>query len=109
MALRKGKFSMECFPEGPFIGYTYGETWNGWACPFFTYLEAVKIVMSMNKHADSSGGVGVEPARYDHETDSFVFFDGDTDEPDIFHAEILDGMKLYPIGNRCWCWWDETW
>ena len=42
---KPAKFSMDCFDDSqPHIdGMTYGYTWNGWACPYFTFENALIV------------------------------------------------------------------
>ena len=62
----KAQFSMEGFNE-KFIGYTYGETWNGWNCPYFTKNECKKILSSFIDTNEDSGFY-----LYDEKNDRFI-------------------------------------
>lgn len=45
----KGKFQIE---DGPiYEGYTNGNHWNGWACPYFTREVADQIAREVNADA----------------------------------------------------------
>jgi len=98
--LKKAVFSMDCLPdgkEGNIDGMTYGYTWNGWACPYFTYENAMRLAeLAPDLHL-----------WYYIEKDSFITTDESYD-PQEFEAMIIDGVKYYPIGNYSWCWFDMT-
>jgi hypothetical protein len=100
--LREAIFTTDVFDGQRFPGFTDGETWNGWARPYFTFEQAQAV---LNAHKDHSW-----KAWYDETQDSFVFdfsHDGN-DELDEFPAVEIAGMKLYPIGAGCWIWEEET-
>lgn len=86
-----------------FTGYSDGQRWKGWACPYFTAEEAQNIVALWN-----NAGIPAMQARYDAVTDTFRFMDEGMDEPVTFAGATveLDGehVTLYPIGNGFWCW-----
>lgn len=84
-------------PGQVFNGFTQGETWNGWACPFFTHDEAQKIVTAHKEHGLN--------AYYDQESDGFAFeVESSGDDYDIFSSVEVANMKLYPVGTGCWIW-----
>ena len=41
---QSARFSIDSLPETIFEGFTTGETWNGWACPYFTHKVAVTVL-----------------------------------------------------------------
>ena len=85
--------------KGAFEAFSKGDDWNGWACPWFTYPEALRFVDAWNAPVEDCGR---GPARYDSECDLFEFtIEGETDR---FEPEVIDGVKLYPIGAYGWCW-----
>jgi hypothetical protein len=85
--------------EGSFEGVTNGDHWNGWECPRFTLEESLRFVDAWNAPVEDCGR---GPARYDSEGDFFEFtIEGETDR---FGPEIVEGVKLYPIGACGWCW-----
>ena len=85
--------------EGSFEGFTDGDRWNGWECPRFTLDEGLRFVDSWNAPVEDCGR---GPARYDSEGDFFEFtIEGEIDR---FVSELIDGVKLYPIGAYGWCW-----
>lgn len=95
---KKALFSLDCIEEN-IEGITYGYTWNGWACPYFTYENAMKL-----------GEIAPDFNMYYHlESDSFICLTDDGfDTPEEFKGCLIDGVKYYPIGNSSWCWYDMT-
>ena len=94
-------FVIDALPGHVFHGFTQGETWNGWARPFFTYDEAQKIVTAHKEQRLN--------AYYDHESDGFAFEIASSEgEYDIFSSVEVVGMKLYPVGAGCWIWEEES-
>ena len=90
--MKNSKFVIDTFPGREFSGFSKGADWNGWACPYFSLDEGMKIVEA------SESGKG----RYDEPSDSFIFtLDG---EEESYPAIVEDGKKLYPIGNGSWIW-----
>jgi hypothetical protein len=101
-ALRGAKFSLDTYGDQVFDGHTSGEEWNGWACPYFTYDQACRIVEA---HRERGWEAHHDPVR-----DEFVFsfgHDGNTD-PDAFPAVLIGGNKLYPVGAFGWIWSEEN-
>lgn len=93
------RFTGEWMPEGTALaGYTNGLRWNGWACPYFTKEEALRLV------EDWPG------LFYDEARDAFVrpCEGGDPDETEVFGAETItvagQPLKVYPVGSGSWCW-----
>jgi hypothetical protein len=93
--MRAAKFAMDSFGDEVFDAFTQGETWNGWARPYFTFEQAQGILK-----AHCSQG---RKAWYDEECDAFAF-EFNEGEVDKFPAEAVEGLKLYPIGAGCWIW-----
>lgn len=89
--------------DGPrYIGYDEEYSWNGWACPWFTKEESLKIAEWLNSYI-------VDTLTFDETKDAFKYVPQD-DSGDIDYyigADINteDGVKhLYPIGNKSWTW-----
>ena len=102
----KGRFIIEDW-FGPFEGWTNGQRWNGWECPFFECDTVIRMVDTWNNKAFD----GEEyQARYDEERDAFYFRDGGLEEWDCFGAKTIEtegkAIKVYPIGAFCWIWSD---
>lgn len=110
MPLRRGMFSIDDgggdTALGPYAGYTRGQTWNGWACPYFTKEVADQLAALWNR--EPTNGMG---CTYDAASDTYTFLDTQNDmEPDTYTGEDheVNGqtLRLYPIGNGSWV-WDE--
>jgi len=100
--MEKQRFSIDFLDGEIFDGYTNGEYWNGFACPYFTFEQAQAIV-------SASRARGFD-ARYDAEADQFTFEMQNSeseDDRDSFPAVKIDNLKVYPIGAHCWI-WDEV-
>ncbi len=101
MSMKAATFIIDALPGHVFNGFTQGETWNGWARPFFTFDEAQNIVSAHKEHGRN--------AYYDKESDGFAFevalSKGDYD---IFSSVEVEGIKLYPVGAGCWIWEEDS-
>ena len=94
MYMFKSKFQIE---DGPiYDGYTNGNHWNGWACPWFTKEVADQIAMEVNADAPYC------TMHYDKVNDAFVYKANGDDEC-VYKA---NEKGLYPIGNGYWRWDD---
>jgi hypothetical protein len=100
----KGRFVIEDW-FGPFEGWTKGQQWNGWECPYFEFDTAIRMVDAWN---NMSFGEEEYQGRYDEERDAFYFRDGGLEEWDRFTAQTIEiegkTIKVYPIGAFCWIW-----
>src|SRR5689334_13214454 len=97
--MRKAKFSHDFLGDCEFQGYTRDEDYNGFACPYFSYDQAMPILQAWVEHGLA--------ANYDENSDEFVFevSGGDAgNEFQRFGAIYADGLKLYPIGVFDWIW-----
>lgn len=94
----------------PLDAWTDGETWNGWAVPYFEYGAALDLVTLYNQQH----GLRPPGAWYDAVADVFCFVLDGAAEPECFGPIPIPGAgpaaKLYPIGARAWIWdvWGET-
>jgi hypothetical protein len=113
--MREAKFSIDLLGDQLFDGYTKGETWNGWACPYFNFEQGQQIVAATNRAAAEwlkrDQEFNTLHGQYDSKLDAFIFYyrmESGSQTPeedwDIFPAEEINGMKLYPIGAGCWVW-----
>lgn len=98
MKLRLTRFSIDAIGEDVlFDGFTTGDTWNGWACPYFTFEQAQQLMRAYEENRMR--------AWYDQDFDAFSFKVGNDDsESDTFSVIEVEGRKLYPIGAFCWIW-----
>jgi hypothetical protein len=88
---------------GNFEGFTNGDSWNGWACPYFERA----IAQTVLEASVANGYVW----SYDAERDSFVV--RSADDPEDYEPEEFQGvtveidgeaLKLYPVGAYAWIW-----
>lgn len=100
---RRAQFSITSLAGSVFEGFTDGNTWNGWACPYFTRKVAVKVL-----EASRNNGY---LWSYDAEADAFVV--RHRDDPEDFQPERFDGFHInldneefavYSIGAYSWIW-----
>ena len=79
-------------------GFTDGQKWNGWECPYFPFEVALQIAKDMSSFSDE--------LVYDISKDAFTYRTEDYPdcEHDIFSPVLINSMKLYPIGAMSWCW-----
>lgn len=96
--MRAAKFVIDTFGGEVFDGFTQGDTWNGWARPYFTFEQAQRVVEAHR----AQGGT----ASYD-ETENALSFEMGEGEVDTFPAETVEGGTLYPVGAGCWIWEEE--
>ncbi len=109
---RRGRFAIPSV-QGPYIGYTADDEWNGWAVPCFEQDVAERIAADFVRVAEEMG-TGYEGARahYDQTADAFVLYDPINDEEAVYERRIIsvDGieLKVYPIGTYQWTWEEVT-
>ncbi|MCL4296195.1 MAG: hypothetical protein KJ077_10725 [Anaerolineae bacterium] len=98
--LRKTAFWIDVFEHEVFSGYTFGDKWNGWACPIFELAEAQRLVRLLNRqHATSAG--------YWAAGDTFYVRWGNAESEEYQGGEYeFEGrsFKGYAIGAYSWCW-----
>ena len=97
--MREAKFSHDFLGDSEFRGYTRDEDYNGFACPYFSYDQALPILQAWVEHGLA--------ANYDENSDEFVFevSGGEAgNEFQRFGAIYANGLKLYPIGVFDWTW-----
>lgn len=110
--LRAARFTIDDSVTPNIIpGFTFGSTWNGWACPYFTREAGEALAATLAKTL-----ADCEPeARlwWDDGKQAFLLVDGnEPDEPQAFGGEahtLPDGTTatLYAIGHSYWT-WDEV-
>lgn len=82
-----------------FKGITFGNYWNGWECPYFKMDECLKLLPVFNLDNDYM------QIEYNQQDDAFYLNDfAYPEEPSIYHANMIDGEKYYPLGS-----WFLTW
>ncbi|BCM88711.1 hypothetical protein IAD21_00553 [Abditibacteriota bacterium] len=81
---RRTLFTLEAIRSRTFHGYTDGQTWNGWARPYFTYEVGLQIVDAMKLYRGAAYDAG---------------------EEEVFSAiNAARSRKVYPIGSSSWTW-----
>ena len=102
--LRKAVFAIDSISGATFEGYTDGDSWNGWACPYFEKPEAEHVL----KASEANNYIW----SYDSEQDAFIVRSKDDPEeyePEVFEAvqrnvEGGEEVKVYGIGAYSWIW-----
>ena len=85
-----------------FEGYTRGENWNGWSCPYFTFEQAQNVLKIYNEVQTITANN--LPGRYDAQADVFVFSTEPEGETEIYSAIVENNEKYYGIGAFNWIW-----
>lgn len=96
--MKKSLFTIDGF-DALFEGYTDGQHWNGWACPYFPKKVADEIMRVGNKINGEDYQM-----RYDAETDAYIY--GVGEETETFKGFNVNGNQFYPIGTMSWIWDD---
>jgi hypothetical protein len=89
--------------DGQFLGYTDGDLWNGWACPYFVRDVAERVL----KASEANGYTWT----FSSERDSFVVRNAEDPEdyaPEEFQSVLISfsgqETKVYSIGAYSWIW-----
>lgn len=99
--MNKGTFCLDALPDMQFEGYTVGDTWNGWECPFFTEDVAEDILRASEANGYSW--------RFSTIHNGYVVSHVD----DKWPATCYDGQRVtingnpvtvYAIGTYEWTW-----
>lgn len=104
MIATRQKFTADWL-EKDYDGYTFGEYWNGWSCPYFTKEQGLALLPEWN------GTLENEHITFDEAQDTFLIATGDPEWPfDQYKGqdiETVDGPQhVYPIGSFGYCWDD---
>ena len=102
--MRASMFYLDALDGKEYRGYTTGETWNGWACPYFTFEEAKRIAENQEILNQIVSDDEKYEGKYIESEDKFSFYEPYNDEWYDFEAVDINGKKLYPIGTRYWTW-----
>jgi len=101
--LRESEFYLDADPDTSYQGYTAGQTWNGFACPYFELQVAQEVAQAyVEMHAEGPGRP--RKVEYDPENDCFRFYEPAYDDWEEVSALIVGEKKLYPIGAFSWAW-----
>ncbi len=86
-------------------GYSQGDRWNGWACPYFEFENAKKILELVTE----GGGYW----EYDKATDIFRALPHMADFEESWKGLDIDvngeTKHVYAIGAYFWTWQDKSW
>jgi len=93
--MKKAQFTMNDI-DGEFDGYTCGNTWNSFACPFFTNEQAVHMLEALDYQTFSF--------TWSYDSDRNVFIVCDDGNITEYSAIKRDGMTLWSIGAYEWVW-----
>ena len=87
--MRKTKFNIDN-NENIYEGYTYGDTWNGWACPYFTK----EVADQMTKDYE-------EAMYYEERLDAYIVVDSNHDNLiDSGAKDLIDRILEYAKPNK---------
>ncbi len=98
-------FYKACFTiddQHVYHGYTDGDLWNGFSCPYFEHNEAVRLLTDQ-------GNV------WEYQAEASAFAVKQADDPDDYEPEVFNRMtievdgapiEVYAIGAYSWV-WDE--
>jgi hypothetical protein len=99
----KAHFCIDSIPSTKFEGYTNGDDWNGFACPFFEGGIAELVLKASEQNGYSW--------EYVPEDDTFIVrntADPIEYEPERFEGQIIsvgnNEIKVYAIGAYSWIW-----
>ena len=95
---KRTHFSIDDWGHDPVPGYTLGDTWNGWASPYFTKEQGLKVLEYLE----------CEDSHFQEDSQVFVI-KMDEDEYIEVEAEWIPGVTqaVYPIGAGYWVWDEE--
>lgn len=99
---RRARFTFGEAAGEIFEGFTNGEAWNGFACPYFSHEIARAVLVASEQNGYSW--------RYDRDKDAF--FVRHSDDPENYAEEfsaikaVIEGQDtvLYAIGAYSWVW-----
>jgi len=95
---RKTLFALDFFEDNQSIeGITFGDYWNGWDCPYFTFDNAKKLLTIFDEGF----------LKFDANQDAFLYDPyKNGEEIDTFEATIINGEKYYSVGGWNFCWYE---
>lgn len=101
----KSKFSID--GNEAYEGFTFGQTWNGWACPYFELGTALKIAEMCSLPEEGY------TVSYNAVINAFEMVESPEPE-DTYNVEAqtintVDGLKtVYALGAFGWVWDDHA-
>lgn len=99
--LRPGRFLLDGL-DGVYDGFTRGETWNGFAVPYFSLAEARRVADDYAAQLPTADGQ--TRAEYDAGRGVFRLYDPSSDEWDEVAPVIVGDRTLYCVGTHLWTW-----
>lgn len=99
----KAQFCMDAIEGISFAGYSNGDTWNGFACPYFEKDVAEQVLQVSTQNGYTW--------QFDLENDAFIV--KNTQDPEAYEPEKFVGrlvtinggeVKVYPVGAYSWIW-----
>jgi len=106
--LRAGRFELDDSPV--WEGFTYGETWNGWAVPFFT-KEVADQIMEWSNSFTNPDLIATEGIIFDQEINGYWYMPDKINYEDDAEPFLVGENGLVAFGSGCWTWMeveDET-
>ena len=101
--LQPAKFRIDSLPDLVFDGFSDGDHWNGWACPYFSRQEAERVLKA-------STAIGFQ-WTFDEQQNAFSvrnINDPEDAEPESFEGIQMDingkTQTLYGVGAYSWIW-----
>ena len=88
-------FSIDGVTPQPIKGITNGETWNGWATPYFEKSTMLEIIENYNLHSEDGSKL-----EFSEEKNCVVYVDSE----DIYEQSTLthEGETYYTCDGFCW-------
>jgi hypothetical protein len=93
--MRNAKFYLDCLPDHEWDGFTEGDDWNGWACPYFTEAEALRLNAALVALATAEG-------HLDDDTFDIRWSLSD------WRTLTVQGQPVYGVGAYDWTWSEIT-
>jgi len=96
--LRPGKFELDDSPQ--WEGFTYGETWNGWAMPLFANEVADQIM----EHINSQCNPETEGIKFDATINGYWYMPDKINYEDEAEPFLIEETGLVAFGSGYWTW-----
>lgn len=94
--MKKTVFSLD--GNGAFVGlYDPQKHWNGWAIPYFTKEESIRVLTELSVNGHWKWG-------YNEEGDYFTLVEMENMDGSTWEAQEIDGQKMYSIGGQYLVW-----
>lgn len=99
----QARFSLEMFGNNDFEGFTDGDSWNGWACPYFSSETAEAVLKASERNG----------YRWQYDNESRSFLVRHSDDLQDYESERFSAMNIlvngsehvvYAIGAYSWAW-----